>query len=105
MMSKLRNTACGVTLLCMILAGCASSPEARRDKFLATGREYLQKSDYKRALLEFKNADRAKPNDAEVNYQIGVAETALQDFRAAIAAFNKAVEISPKHAGPTIKSY
>ena len=87
----------GIALLCAILGACAGSPEARRDKFLAKGKEYLQKRDYARALLEFHNAGQAKPNDAEVFYQLGAAYIQTGDLRSAVLNLRKALVLNPKH--------
>jgi len=46
--------------------GCARTPEARLDRYVA--KQLIEKRDYARALLEFRNA--AQPN-AEVYYQNG----------------------------------
>jgi hypothetical protein len=40
----------------------------RRDKYLAAGRALVEKKDFARAILAFKNAAQAMPNDAEVYY-------------------------------------
>jgi tetratricopeptide (TPR) repeat protein len=90
-------TAVGLLLLLTVLSACSRSPEARRDAFLAKGKAFVEKQDYSRALLEFKNAARVTPNDAEVYYQLGVAFAGTQDFRAAFTAFKRAVELNPKH--------
>ena len=102
-MPGLRLTACGAALLFVVLGGCAGSPQARRDKHLARGKDFLQKRDYARALLEFKNAGRAMPNDAEIFYQFGLAYSAAQDYRAAAAAFRKALALNPKHTGAQLR--
>src|ERR1035438_8894941 len=69
----------------------------------AMAQDLVAKKDFGRALLEFKNAAKAMPKDAEPNYQIGLSYLALQDFRYALVAFRKAVELDPKHAGAQLK--
>jgi hypothetical protein len=49
----------GAILLLAVLCGLNRSPEALRDTYLAMGNQFLQKQDYSRAILEFKNAARA----------------------------------------------
>ena len=90
-------------LLALLTVGCVSSPQARRDKFLSKGRELVQKKEYNRALLEFKNAAKVMPNDAEVYYQMGMAFLGERDGNAAYTAFRKAVALDPKHAGAQLK--
>jgi tetratricopeptide (TPR) repeat protein len=94
---------CALMVTAVILGGCARSPEARRDRYVARGKQLLQKQDYGRALLEFRNAAQAKPDDAEVYYQMGLAFNAMGDIRAAYQAFGKAVALQPKHREAQLK--
>jgi tetratricopeptide (TPR) repeat protein len=59
----------------------------------------MQRQDFGRAALEFRNAARVLPKDAEPYYQLGLAYFAQQDLRAAAWAFKRATELNPKHAG------
>src|ERR1039458_3753034 len=86
-------------MLILGLSSCTLSPEARRDRYLASGKKLIEKKDYRRAVLEFKNALRAKPRDAEVYYQLGSAYLGAQDVGGAVISFKKATELNPKHAG------
>jgi tetratricopeptide (TPR) repeat protein len=90
-------------LVCVILGGCAGSPQGRRDKYLARGKQFLDKEDPARALLELKNAAGVSPNDAEVYYQMGVAYQKAQDVRSAVKSFQKALAIDPKHAAAQLR--
>lgn len=88
----------GTILLLTVLGGCGLSIGARRDRYIARGKAYLEKQDYARAILEFKNAAAAMPKDAEPYYQIGVASQAAGDVVAAAAAFRTALLLNPKHS-------
>ena len=96
-----------VLALCLVaaalLASCNRSPQAKEADFLKRGKALLEKKDYRRAVLEFMNAAKAIPNDAEPYYQLGLTSLALQDPRTAVAAFSKALELDPKHAGARLK--
>src|ERR1035441_3975623 len=52
-------------MLILGLSSCTLSPEARRDRYMASGKKLIEKKDYRRAVLEFKNALKAKPRDAD----------------------------------------
>jgi len=86
-----------VVLALTVLGGCGLSAVARRDKYLARGKAYLEKQDYSRAIIEFKNAATAMPKDADIYYQLGMAYTDARDFRPALAAFRRAVALNPNH--------
>jgi tetratricopeptide (TPR) repeat protein len=95
--------ACCLIVLAVTFQGCARSPEARRDKYLARGKEQVKKKNYSRAILEFKNAVQATPKDAEPYYQLGMAATGAGDLRTAILSYKKALDLDPKHAGAQLK--
>ena len=86
-------------MLILGLSSCTLSPEARRDRYLASGKKLIEKKDYRRAVLEFKNALKAKPRDAEIYYQLGLADIGANDVREAALCFQKAIELNPKHVG------
>src|ERR1035438_1471809 len=96
-MDRLRKAV--YVILLATLAGCSVSPEARRDKFLARGKALLQKHDYIHAILEFKNASKAMPQDPEPYYELGLAWEGAGDVRTAVDAFRKALGQDPIHAG------
>jgi cytochrome c-type biogenesis protein CcmH/NrfG len=87
----------------LVMAGCSRSPQAREAQYLKRGKERLEKRELSRALLEFRNASQAIPKDAEPYYQIGITYLASKEVRYAAAAFKKALEMDPKHAGAQLK--
>lgn len=102
-MNRIQLRACSATLAFALLGGCAFSPQARHDKYLARGKALLEKHDYSRAILEFRNAAKAMPKDAEAYYQIGLASEESGDVRTAVAFYRKALLENPKHAGAQLK--
>jgi len=89
--------------LVLTLCGCGLTREAKEAKFLALGKQQYAKKDYARAVIEFKNATRIAPNDAEAYYQLGLAYAGSEDPRAAYASFKKATDLNPKHADAQLK--
>lgn len=82
----------------VLSTGCHTSPEAKEAAALKRGKALLAKKDYTRALLEFRNASKAMPKDAEPYYQMGLAYSGLSNIRNAAGAFRQATELNPKHA-------
>jgi tetratricopeptide (TPR) repeat protein len=101
-MSKLRAGLCALTVF-LILAGCAGSPRARRDRYLARGKQYLDQGDITRAVLQFKNAAQVAKGDAEVQYQLGRAYLKAQDIQSAVASFRRALALDPKHPAAQLR--
>jgi tetratricopeptide (TPR) repeat protein len=97
-MTRLVWKALAVAFVAAMLFGCARSPQQRRDRYVSRGRELVEKKDYTRALLEFKNAARVIPNDAGVYYEMGLAFLGARDFGSSYQAFSKALSLDPKHA-------
>ncbi len=90
-------------LIVVVLFGCSRAPEAKAAKFLESGKKYLEAKDYTRAILQFKNAAKAKPSDPEPYYQAGLAYLATGDFNSAAGNLQKASELDPKHVGAQLK--
>src|ERR1017187_4766092 len=82
---------------------CTKSPIEKEAAFLAKGKALRSKGEYARAILEFRNAVKAMPKDAEPYYQLGVTYVNQQDVRNAFAMFSKAVALNPKHAGAQLQ--
>jgi tetratricopeptide (TPR) repeat protein len=98
------NRASILLLLIAALAvtGCRRTPEAKMAKFLADGEKQMEKKDYPRAILQFRNAAQAKPKEAEPYYQLGLAYLASGDLRA-VASLRKTIELNPKHTGAMLR--
>lgn len=90
-------------LLIAALGACSRSPETKRDRFVSRAKGFVEKKDYPRAILEFKNAVGVMPRDAEVFYQLGLVYRTMQDYRPAVAAFRRAAELNPRHAGAQLQ--
>ena len=102
-MSNVRVIGFAALVIVGFMSGCAQSPEKRRDAFLAKGREQLDKGNYTRALLEFRNASKAVPKDAEPYYYAGMAAYRAGDLRSAVLSFRKTLELNPKHTDAKLR--
>src|ERR1700734_2921935 len=93
----------GVVFIGLASSACNRSPEARSAKFIAEGKNLLEKKDPARAILQFRNAAQATPKNPEAYYQLGVASLAAGDLRQGVAALRKALDLNPKHAGAQLR--
>jgi tetratricopeptide (TPR) repeat protein len=84
-------------LLALALSSCTSSPEARGARFIENGKRQLKNKDAQRAILEFQNAVKATPGNAEAYYQLATAYLAAGDGAHAGTSLRKALELNPKH--------
>ena len=96
--------ACAAVVAAIVVIGCSTSPQAKEAKYLKKGEVLMEKKDFPRALLEFRNAARAMRTDAEPQYQIGRRfSSASGNVGAAVGAFRKAIDLNPKHMGAQLK--
>ena len=105
MNQKLRICLCAVAALSagLLAVGCNRSPQAREAQYLKRGAALTAKKDYGRAILEFRNAIKAMPKDAEPYYQLGLTYLAAGNFANGFVALRRATELNPKHAGAQLK--
>src|SRR6516225_9766847 len=105
MTEKLRVCVCAVAALAagILPVGCNRSPQAKEAEYLKRGAALLAKKDYGRAALEFRNAVKEMPKDAEAYYQLGLAYLASGNAGNGIGALRRATEIDPKHAGAQLR--
>ncbi len=85
----------------LLAAGC--SPASREARFMKRGKAYLEKKDYARAVLEFRNAEKAMPNDAEPYFQEGLAFIGLDNYRQALRSLTRSVQLDPKNVAAQVK--
>jgi cytochrome c-type biogenesis protein CcmH/NrfG len=93
----------GCLLAAGILVFTACSPQRREARFMDLGKKFLEKKDYTRAGLAFRNAIQVAPADAEPYYQLGLTYLGAGKRSEAIGSFRKATELNPKHAGAQLK--
>jgi Flp pilus assembly protein TadD len=86
-----------------VAAGCNRSPQAKEAQYLKRGIAQAARKDYGRAVLEFRNAIKVMPQDAEPYYQLGLAYLATGSSANGIAALRRATELNSKHAGAQLK--
>src|ERR1035437_10668779 len=105
MTGKLRGYLCAVVALSsgILDVGCNRSPQAKEAQYLKRGAALIAKKDYGRAVLEFRNAIKAMPKDAEPYYQLGLTYLASGGAANGINALRHATELNPKHAGAQLK--
>src|SRR6266581_2289503 len=93
----------GLLSILSLSVGCGNSAQSREGNYLKRGAIQLARKDYSRAILEFRNAAQAMPNDAEPYFQLGVAYLGAGGGAEAVGALRRAAEINPNHAGAQLR--
>lgn len=86
--------------LVLALTAC-DSPEQKEAKFLRRGNALYEAGAFDKAALEYKNAARLKPTDAEPLYRIGLVAEQKGDLRNAFIGFS-AAEQQDAHYSPAV---
>jgi tetratricopeptide (TPR) repeat protein len=101
----LRSTGVALSFLAiaLLLSGCVRSPEAKSATYLEAGKKLLARNDPNRAILQFRNAVRATPQNAEAYYQLSLADFTAGDLPNGVASLRKALELNPKHRAAQLR--
>jgi tetratricopeptide (TPR) repeat protein len=90
--SKCRITFAGIGLIaCLSLVACGD-PAERSAHYIKKGNEYFDVDDFQHARIEYKNAAKLRPTDAEPRYRLGLVEESEGNLRSAFADFLFAVQ-------------
>ncbi len=89
-----------IFLACMLvslLSSCTNTPDELVAKHGKRGDEYVQENKFKEAVIEYKNAVKAGPNNALLHWKLAKAALEIKDFRTAFSELQKTVELEPNH--------
>ena len=89
-----RFTALLLAASLLVAAGCGGS-EARKEKSLEKGQEFLAERDYAKARVEFRNALQIDPKNAGARAMLGEAAENLGDYEEAVRSYRQALELDP----------
>ena len=89
-------------LLTVTLMGC-DSPEEKHEKYMGRGNALYEQGEYDKARVEYKNAARIKPSDAEVRYRLGLIDEAQGRLREAFSQYIAAEQQNAHHRLALIK--
>jgi tetratricopeptide (TPR) repeat protein len=84
-------------LLLLMLAGCHRDPNVKKQKFLESGKQYLEQGKTKEATLQFASALQLDPRFTEAHYQMARAFTMTGRFNDAYRELNIVVNQDPNH--------
>ncbi len=89
-------------LLAVSLTAC-DSPEEKYAKYIDRGNTLFEKGDYDTARVEYKNAVRLKPADADVRYRLGLVDEAQGNLQEAFKNFVMAEQQDAHHHDALLK--
>ncbi len=92
-----------VCLPAILPTGCGRTPQSRAASFLESGKLNFERKEYDRAIVQFKNAARLTPKDAEPLYRLALAYLEKGDVNEAVGQLIKASKLDPKHVPTQVK--
>ena len=97
--SDLRRTlaAAAILTVAVLAAGCSKPPAEQYKDYMASGQEFVDESDRAAAAIQFRNAARVMPNEAEPHYQLALVEVQQKKLQDAYRSASQAARIRPGH--------
>jgi tetratricopeptide (TPR) repeat protein len=90
-------------LLLLGAAGCRRSPQAQAALHMAAGAKRAEAGDYVRAILEFRNAAKQTPRDAQPYYRLALCYLELDDPAGTIVSLQRALQLKPDFVEAQLK--
>lgn len=87
-------------MLCLVLmapSGCSRSGEEQTTQHMNRGDQYVQQQKFPEAVIEYKNAARAAPNDLAIHWKLAQTALKIKDFATAFAELQRVVALNPTH--------
>ena len=84
-------------VVAVFLGSCDRSPEGKLAKHVKRGDEYVKEEKFKEAVIEYKNAVKAVPQDSAAHWKLAKASIEAKDIRTAFAELTKTVELDPNN--------
>ena len=85
-------------------AGCSEDPQATARKYIASGDAYADGGKHDEAIIEYRNALKATPNDAALRYRLGRAYENAGDPVKAYAEFARAADLDPSNVDAQMRA-
>ncbi len=82
-------------VLSAFLSTCSRSPEAMLAKYVKLGDEYAKQAKFREAVIEYRNAVKAVPNNAQAHWKLAKASMESKDLRTAFQELKRTVELDP----------
>jgi tetratricopeptide (TPR) repeat protein len=102
--SRFRYAVAALCVLAALLAGCSSTPDKKKQKYLESGQRYYDKGQYREAEIQFENAIQVDEHFADAHYKLAQAAMKMQDFRTADQELQTTLQIQPDNYAAILDS-
>ena len=84
-------------ICCVVTIGCSKSPQEKHATYLKSAQEYVDQKKFPEASIQYRNALKIAPDDADTLVMLGENELRQARIREAFQAFAKASQADPKN--------
>lgn len=88
---------CCALILLVFTLSCAKTPSEQAAKHEVRGDGYVQQEQFREAMIEFKNAVRAAPDNPSLQWKLAKAALKGGDPSTAYQALGRVVQLDPSH--------
>ncbi len=99
-----RRIRCVALLTFVAVSGCRSDPVATSRRFSERADRYMTAHRWKEAIVEYGNAIKAQPNNADVYYKRAWAYGEVGDLPSAYQAYARAADLSPSNVDAHLRA-
>src|SRR5262245_38485593 len=95
-----------VPCLLLLASGCKGDPQARKATHLQNGDAYVAQEKYAEAAIEFRNAIKVDPKDAQPYYKLALVllkQGELPQLQNAFQALQRSVDLDPSLTDAQLK--
>src|SRR5437868_4846586 len=79
----------------MLLAGCSSDPNVKKQRYFDSGTRYFQKQQFREAAIQFQNAIQTDPQFAEAHYQLALCYLKVAAYTPAYQELLRTLQLRP----------
>ena len=94
----------GLVIVALAGAGCSRDPVKKAQKYLASGDEYAKQNRRDEAVIQYKNAIKARPDWAEPHDRLARSYEAAGDYVNAYGEYARAADLDPSNVDAQIKA-
>ncbi len=80
-----------------VLISCSEAPAERAARYEARADGYVQEGKFREALIEYKNAARASPDNPAIQWKLAKAASKVGDHSTAFISLSRVVQLDPAH--------
>ena len=80
-----------IVLFFFVSGICFAGKEEKKAKHLKRARQYVEKNELEKAVIEFRNVVQLDPEDDIANYELGEIYLKLKQVREAFQSFSRAI--------------